>query len=206
MSFFAVEIQSVITEVGILLEYLRRHSKSYPKSIPMSNSQRNGFNTDLRSLLKHQHKKVYSICRLFAHTYKEHQYLFTNIIAAASQNIRHRGTPGNKETLVLRACVNMAALHMIALDMPTRPTESIDFKSSDYQRAMMEFHDSMGNVSDYDKFRLFLEFEKVPSEQLADLTGMPSGKYNRHQLAQRKEKEIPKKNFIPYIKEKLVWS
>jgi hypothetical protein len=172
----------------------------------MSNSQRKGFNTDIRSLLKHQHKKVYSICRLFAQSYKEHQYLFTSIIAAASQNIRFRGTPANKETLLLQACVNMAALHMITLDMPTRTVESIDFKSSDYQRAMMEFHGSMGNVSDYDKFRLFLEFEKVPSEQLADLTGTPSGKYSRHQLAQRKEKEMPKKNFIPYIKEKLVWS
>jgi hypothetical protein len=95
---------------------------------------------------------------------------------------------------------------MITLDTPTRPTESIEFKSTDYQRAMAALHDSMGNISDYDKFRLFLEFEKIPSEQLADLTGLPSGKYSRHELAQRKEKEIPKKNFIPYIKEKLVWS
>jgi hypothetical protein len=172
----------------------------------MSNSQRKGFNTDIRSLLKHQHKKVYSICRLFAHTYKEHQYLFTNIIAAASQNIRFRGTPANKETLLLQACVNMAALHMITLEVETGSTESLDFKSTDYQRAMVALHDSMGNVSDYDKFRLFLEFEKVPSEQLADLTGIPAGKYSRHQLTQRKEKEMPKKNFIPYIKEKLVWS
>ncbi len=172
----------------------------------MSNSQRKGFNTDIRSLLKHQHKKVYSVCRLFAHTYKEHQYLFTNIIAAASQNIRFRGTSANKETLLLRACVNMAALHMITLDMQAGSAESIEFKSTDYQRAMVELHDSMGNISDYDKFRLFLEFEKVPSEQLAGLTGMPPGKYSRHQLAQRKEKEMPKKNFIPYIKEKLVWS
>ena len=172
----------------------------------MSNSQRKGFNTDIRSLLKHQHKKVYSVCRLFAHTYKEHQYLFTNIIAAASQNIRFRGTSANKETLLLQACVNMAALHMITLDVQAGSTESIDFKSTDYQRAMVALHDSKGNVSDYDKFRLFLEFEKVPSEQLAGLTGMPPGKYSRHQLAQRKEKEMPKKNFIPYIKEKLVWS
>jgi hypothetical protein len=64
----------------------------------------------------------------------------------------------------------------------------------------------MENVSDYDKFRLFLEFEKVPTEQLVGLTGLSSGKYSRQQLAQRKEKELPKKNFIPYIKEKLVWS
>jgi hypothetical protein len=170
----------------------------------MSNSPRKGFNTDIRSLLKHQHKKVYSICRLFAHTYKEHQYLFTNIIAAASQNIRFRGTPGNKETLLLRACVNMAALHMITLDMQAGSAESIEFKSTDYQRAMVELHDSMGNISDYDKFRLFLEFEKVPAGQLADLTGVPSGKYGSHQPGQRKE--ILKKNFIPYIKEKLIWN
>lgn len=169
----------------------------------MSNSQRKGFNTDIRSLLKHQHKKVYSICRLFAHTYKEHQYLFTNIIAAASQNIRFRGTPANKDSLLLQACVNMAALHMITLDI-TGSAESIEFKSTDYQRAMVALHDSMENVSDYDKFRLFLEFEKVPTEQLVGLTGLTSGKYSRQQLAQRKEPA--KKNFIPYIKEKLVWS
>ena len=169
----------------------------------MSNSQRTGFNTDIRSLLKHQHRKVYSICRLFAHTYKEHQYLFTDIIAAASQNIRYCGTPGNKDTQLLRACVNMAALHMITLDVPVRSTESMDFKTTDYQRAMAALHDSMENVSDYDKLRLFLEFEKVPSEQLAEIIGMPSEK-SRHQLT--KGKEIPKKNFIPYLKEMLVWS
>jgi hypothetical protein len=170
----------------------------------MSNSPRKGFNTDIRSLLKHQHKKVYSICRLFAHTYKEHQYLFTNIIAAASQNIRFRGTPANKDSLLLQACINMAALHMITLDVQSGSAESIEFKSTDYQRAMVALHDSMENVSDYDKFCLFLEFEKVPTEQLASLTGITSGKYGRHQLAQ--SKELPKKNFIPYIKEKLVWS
>jgi len=170
----------------------------------MSNFPKKGFNTDIRSLLKHQHKKVYSICRLFAHTYKEHQYLFTHIIAAASQNIRFRGTAANKDTLLLQACVNMAALHMITLDVQTGSAESIEFKSTDYQRAMVAFHEAMENVSDYDKFRLFLEFEKVPTDQLAGLTGLPSGKYSRHQLAQRKE--FPKKNFLPYIKEKLVWS
>ncbi len=172
----------------------------------MSNPPRRGFNTDIRSLLKHQHKKVYSICRLFAHTYKEHQSLFTDIIAAASQNIRFCGTSANKEALLLRACINMAALHMITQDAAVGSAESIDFKSTDYQRAMVALHDSMVSVSDYDKFRLFLEFEKVPSEQLVDLTGIPSGKYNRHQSAQREEKEILKKSLIPYIKEKLVWS
>ena len=172
----------------------------------MNNPHKNGFNTDIRSLLKTQHKKVYSVCRLFAHTYKEHQYLFTNIIAAASQNIRFRGTPANKDTLLLRACVNMAALHRITQDMEAAPTTSIDFKSSDYQRSMTALHDSMANISDYDKFRLLLEFEKVPSVQLADLTGLPAGKYSRQDQVHRKEKETPKKNFIPYLKEKLVWS
>lgn len=172
----------------------------------MSNAKRKGFNTDIRSLLKHQHKKVYSVCRLFAHSYKEHQYLFTSIIAAASQNIRFCGTPANKEKLLLQACVNMAALHMITQDVQAGTVESIEFKSTDYQRAMMALHDSMENISDYDKFRLFLEFEKVPSDQLADLTGMPSGKYSRRQPGQTKEKDILKKNFIPYIKDKLVWS
>ena len=62
--------------------------------------------TDLRSLLKQQHKTVYSICRLFARTYKEHQRLFTNIISAASQNIRFRKDGMTKQTMLWRDCIN----------------------------------------------------------------------------------------------------
>jgi len=57
----------------------------------------------------------------------------------------------------------------------------------------------MGNVSDYEKMRLFLGFENASQEEINDLTGpMPS----RNVLP----KEGVKKNFIPYLKEKLIWS
>ncbi|HLX67212.1 MAG TPA: hypothetical protein VKR41_09460, partial [Puia sp.] len=64
----------------------------------MNNSTQSCADTDLRSLLKKQHKTVYSICRLFARTYKEHQRLFMDIISAASQNIRFRKAGVDKQT------------------------------------------------------------------------------------------------------------
>src|SRR5579859_4788734 len=129
----------------------------------MNNStQKSGADTDLRSLLKHQHKKVYSICRLFTNNYKEHQHLFTNIIAAASQNIRTRkDNSDDKQTMLLRACINMAALHSISLELEPSTDRSIQFKSPDYQRSMTNFRDTIGGISDLEKFRLFMEFEKV---------------------------------------------
>jgi len=135
--------------------------------------------TDLRSLLKHQHKTVYSVCRLFARSYKEHQRLFINIIAAASQNIRSRKEGSDKQTMLWRACINMAALH---------------FKSPDYQKSMTELGDAIGNASDYEKFLLFIGFEKIGSEDLFGPVQRSAGR--------------PAKpaHFIPYLKEKLVWS
>jgi len=57
----------------------------------------------------------------------------------------------------------------------------------------------MGNVSDYEKMRLFLQLEKVSQEEITDLMGpVPS----RNVVP----KEGVKKNFIPYLKEKLIWS
>jgi hypothetical protein len=174
----------------------------------MNHPSKSGPDTDLRSMLKHQHKKVYSICRLFAHSYKEHQRLFTDIIAAASQNIRSRIGSGNKETLLLQACINMAALHSISLDLESKSDRSIQFKSPDYQRSMTEFRCSIQGASDYEKFRLFLEFEKAPVGGLASLTGIPDHHSGLGQKKETKktEKEILKKNFIPYLKEKLIWS
>jgi hypothetical protein len=169
----------------------------------MNNPSRSGPDTDLRSLLKHQHKRVYSICRLFAHSYKEHQRLFIDIIAAASQNIRSRKESGQKDTLLLQACINMAALHSITLEMEPRTDRNIQFKSPDYQRSMTDFRNSIAEASDYEKFRLFLEFEKVAPDQLIALTGIQA---HRRPLVRMKEKEIPRKNFIPYLKEKLIWS
>jgi hypothetical protein len=76
---------------------------------------------------------------------------------------------------------------------------NIRFKSPDYQKNMLQFRERMGNISDYDKMRLFLEFERLSPGEIADLTGpLPS----RNVVP----KEGIKKNFIPYLKEKLIWS
>src|SRR5215469_6384269 len=118
-----------------------------------NSSNKSGCEPDLRSMLKNQHKKVYSICRFFAHNYQEHQRLFTNIIAAASQNIRSRkDNSSDKQTLLLRACINMAALHSITQEMQPAQDRSIQFKSSDYHHCMTKFRDSMGPISDLEKF------------------------------------------------------
>jgi hypothetical protein len=169
----------------------------------MNNSTK-GADTDLRSLLKHQHKKVYAICRIFTNNYKEHQHLFTTIIAAASQNIRTRkDNSDDKHTMLFRACINMAALHSISLGLEPATDRSIQFKSPDFQRSMNNFRETMGEIADWEKFRLFLEFEKVSPDEMLHLTGvdLTSRTPNR-----KKEAESARKNFIPYLKEKLIWS
>src|SRR6202000_1552224 len=138
-----------------------------------NSSQKSGCEPDLRSLLKNQHKKVYSICRFFAHNYQEHQRLFINIIAAASQNIRSRkDNSDDKQTMLLRACINMAALHSISLELEPARDRSIQFKSPDYQQSMTKFRDSINGISDLEKFRLFMEIENVPVENMAQFTGI----------------------------------
>src|ERR1700722_6090433 len=145
--------------------------------------------TDLRSLLKQQHKTVYSICRLFARTYKEHQRLFMNIISAASQNIRFRKDAVSKQTMLWRACINMAALHSITSTMEQAPDRQVTFKSPDYQRSMEDFGNSLGNAGDYDKFLLFLGFEKIDQKDLFGSVNRPTTQPTRST------------QFIPYLKE-----
>jgi hypothetical protein len=158
---------------------------------------------DLRSLLKTQHKKVYSICRLFANNYKEHQHLFTNIIAAASQNIRSRKDHSDdKQTLLLRACINMAALHSIGLELAPAADRTIQFKSPDFQRSMSNFRETTGSLSDLEKFRLFLEFEKVPADEMHSLTGISGNR----PAGRKQPAETARKSFIPYLKAKWIWS
>ena len=170
----------------------------------MSNSTKKDGDTDLRSLLKHQHRKVYFICRFFAHNYKEHQHLFINIIAAASQNIRSRkDNSDDKQTMLLRACINMAALHSISLELEPAYDRTIQFKSPDFQRSMTNFRETMGTISDVEKFRLFLEIEGVSADDMINLTGFS---LNNRNANRKKETETPKKNFIPYLKEKLIWN
>ena len=56
----------------------------------------------------------------------------------------------------------------------------------------------MGEVSDYEKMRLFLGFQNMSEIGIDDLTGaLPSNVVSSERV---------KKSFIPYLKEKLVWS
>jgi hypothetical protein len=170
-----------------------------------NSSKRSGCEPDLRSLLKNQHKKVYSICRFFAHNYQEHQRLFTNIIAAASQNIRsRRDNSDDKQTMLLRACINMAALHSISLELQSAHDATIQFKSPDYQRSMSSFRESVRGISDLEKFRLFLELEQVPANEVPAFTGVANSIPGTRK--KQSEAPAPAKNFIPYLKEKLIWS
>ncbi len=167
----------------------------------MNNSHKKGGSTEVvRTYLKHHHRKVYSICRFFTTTYKEHQRLFADIIAAAAQSIQYKKAGDEKNMLLLRACINMTALHSIQLRLEPVEDTVIQFKSPDYQRSMLKFRETVGEISDYEKILLFLELEKVPASEIEGITGFtPSRK--RVSL-----KEQPKKSFIPYLKEKLVWS
>jgi hypothetical protein len=158
----------------------------------MNNSAKSCADTDLRSMLKQQHKTVYSICRLFSRSYKEHQRLFMNVIAAASQNIRFRKGSVSKQTMLWRACINMAALHSIASEQSQEG--DMKFKSPDYQRSMMELGQSLGNSSDYEKFLLFIGFENIASDDLFGSINRTAAQPAGHA------------HFIPYLKEKLVWS
>lgn len=160
----------------------------------MNNFTQTCAETDLRSLLKQQHKTVYSICRLFSRTYKEHQRLFMNILSAASQNIRFRKSDISKQTMLWRACVNMAALHSITSSMEQSPDRELKFKSPDYQRSMEELSDAVGSAGDYDKFLLFIDFEKIDSRDLFGSVNQPT------------PQTASPAHVIPYLKEKLIWS
>jgi hypothetical protein len=160
----------------------------------MNNSTKSCADTDLRSLLKKQHKTVYSICRLFARTYKEHQRLFMDIISAASQNIRFRKAGVDKQTLMWRACINMAALHSITSTTDHAADREIKFKSPDYQRSMTDLSESIGNAGDYDKFLLFIDFESIDSNDLFGSVNRPT------------PQTAGSVQVIPYLKNKFVWS
>jgi hypothetical protein len=166
-------------------------------------SKQGGCEPDLRSLLKNQHRKVYAICRFFAHNYQEHQRLFIDIIAAASQNIRSRRDGSeDKQTMLLRACINMAALHSISRELEPDSDRTIHFKSPDYHRSMINFREVIHDISDLEKFRLFLELENVAPENIPALTGVANPTPGK----QNKEAQTSSKNFIPHIKEKIIWS
>jgi hypothetical protein len=116
-----------------------------------------------------------------------------DILSAASQNIRFRKNGISKQTLLWRACVNMAALHSITSTMEQASDREIKFKSPDYQRSMTELLDSVGNAGDYDKFLLFIDFEKIDSNDLFGSVNRPAS----HAAGAAQ--------VIPYLKEKLIW-
>jgi hypothetical protein len=157
---------------------------------------------DTRSLLKNQHRKVYSICRLFANNYKEHQALLSTIFAAASRYVQKGKTADEKKTLFLRACINMAALHSLSRDLETGGLAAetpIQFQSPDYQKSMVSFREAIGETNDYQKILLFLGFEKVAPDEIPSLTGLSP-------VRPKEPKKAVGQRFIPYLKEKIIWS
>jgi hypothetical protein len=166
----------------------------------MKNQKKTFFaDEDIRSLLKSQHKKVYSICRLFANNYKEHQALFSNILAAASQMIRTGESNNEKKTLFLRACINMAALHSLSRDLNGPRDGGAIFESPDYQKSMVGFRAAIEGTTDYEKILLFLNFEKVATEDIPGLTGLAPS-------PSKDPKQTVGQRLIPHIKEKILWS
>jgi hypothetical protein len=161
---------------------------------------------DIRSFLKSQHRKVYSICRIFATNYKEQQALFANMLAAISHSIMGSNGKRDKNNLLLRACINMAALHSITLGLEAHGPQSaadkeIRFKSPDFQNSMLKFREAVGEISDDEKICLFLQLEDVGPDEIRDLVGASHAK-----TGTAREWSWSGRDFIPYLKQKLVWS
>ncbi len=178
-----------------------------------------GQDDDTRTLLKNLHKKVYSICRLFTSNYASHQSLFTDIIAAASQNLQVNVAGEDKEALFLRACINMAALRSISASLTPGTDPAIQFKSPDYQKSMANFREVVGDIKDSERIRLFLDLEKWPSHRNEELSGLrpadpnpvhPAFRKVSHPLPQplnehTRARENPTPQNNPTLKEKLIW-
>jgi hypothetical protein len=63
---------------------------------------------------------------------------------------------------------------------------------------MVQFKARVGDISDYEKMRLFLGFQNIPEVGIEDLTGRLPSKVVPN--------ERVKRNFIPYLKDILIWS
>jgi hypothetical protein len=166
---------------------------------------------DPRSFLRNQHRKVYSICRLFTNHYKEHQSLVSNILAVACRCIGPGKSTAERKALYLKACINMAVLHSLSEGMKkdspgaASPSDASDlpvqFKSPDYQKSMLGFRSSTRGISDLERILLFLHFEKVAPEDIPGLTGLaPSA------VRTQEPRQAVGQRFIPYLKEKIIWS
>ena len=67
---------------------------------------------------------------------------------------------------------------------------------------LINFREVIHDISDLEKFRLFLELENVDPENIPALTGVANPTAGK----QKKEAQTSDKNFIPHIKEKIIWS
>lgn len=161
---------------------------------------------DLRSFLKIQHRKVYSICRLFANNYREQQQLFISMLAAVSQSITGMKSASDKNDILLRACINMVALHTLSQRTHEIKSREIQFKSHDFQKTMVQFRESVGEISDFEKIRLFLKLEGVEAAKISSLTGISAVRRKPAKEQYAKQQSVTSKNFLPFIKQKLVWN
>jgi DNA-directed RNA polymerase specialized sigma24 family protein len=162
------------------------------------NNQQNAFvrDADTRSLLKNNHRKVYSICRLFTDNYKEHQTLFSEVIAAATRSIRARKTKEEPNTLLIRACVNMAVLHSISRDLAPASDRMTQFKSPDFQKSMSGLREKVESLTDHEKILLFLNIEKADPNEVLGRTAAPAAS------PARKAAILPLR---PHLKKKWIW-
>jgi hypothetical protein len=94
--------------------------------------------------------------------------------------------------MLWRACINMAALQSISSEHSHEG--EMKFKSPDYQRSMIELGQSLGNSSDYEKFLLFIGFENIAPDDLFCSVNRPASQ------------PAASAQFIPHLKEKLVWN
>jgi hypothetical protein len=173
---------------------------------------------DPRSFLKNQHRKVYSICRLFTSHYKEHQSLVANILAVACRCIGPGKSTAERKSLYLKACINMAVLHSLSEGLQKDPGETVrqpleggrehdatdketQFKSPDYQKSMLGFRSMTRGISDLERLLLFLHFEKVAPEDIPGLTGLAPAAVRPQQ-----PRQAVGQRFVPYLKEKIIWS
>ena len=120
----------------------------------------------------------------------------------------------DKNSLLLNACINMAALHSIDLELAAnthhprtnsannhhfRTDREIQFKSPEFQHSMQKFSEAVGDIQDYEKICLFGQLENISPDEIGDLVGIAHADT-------RREWSWSGRNFIPYLKQKLVWN
>lgn len=100
----------------------------------------------------------------------------------------------------------MVALHTLSQRIQEIKPRDIEFKSHDFQKTMVQFRESVGEISDYEKIRLFLRLEGVDAAKIPSLTGISAVRRKPAKEQLTKHHSFTSKNFIPYLKQKLVWN